>query len=152
MSNYWQVSTRTQVVINCLILLHQNAPKDILSQVLGSQVSPGFLDDAMSYNSLTTLLCCQVKICSFFCKTGQSVRKYLRWDGSSREGRARAPGQTRRGRTKDQSRLYSERKGAEVSWTKKNNQLGLHLKKRNLRLALGAIYKLCNAIRRGGGG
>ena len=38
MSIYWQVSTRTQVVINCLMLLHQSAHKDILSQVLGSQV------------------------------------------------------------------------------------------------------------------
>ena len=55
MSIYWQVSTRTQVVINCLMLLHQSAHKDILSQVLGSQVAPGFLEDVMSYNSLTTL-------------------------------------------------------------------------------------------------
>ena len=41
-----------QVIINCPILLHQSAHK---AQVLGSQVAPGFLDDVMSYNSLTTL-------------------------------------------------------------------------------------------------
>ena len=40
-----------QVVINCLLLLHQSAHKDTLSQV-----APGFLDDVMSYNLLTTPL------------------------------------------------------------------------------------------------
>ena len=38
------------------LLLHQSAPKDTLAQVLGSQVMPGFIDDVMSYNLLTTLI------------------------------------------------------------------------------------------------
>ena len=36
------------------MLLHPSAQEDMLTQVLGSQVTPGFLDDVMSYNSLTT--------------------------------------------------------------------------------------------------
>ena len=55
MSIYLQVQTQTQVVINCLMLLHPSAQQDMLTQVLGSQVMPGFLDDVMSYNSLTTI-------------------------------------------------------------------------------------------------
>ena len=51
MSIYLQVQTQKQVVINCLMLLHDlhpSAQQDMLAQVLGSQVMPGFLDDAMS--------------------------------------------------------------------------------------------------------
>ena len=36
------------------MLLQQSAHKDIISQVLGSQVAPGYADDVMSYNPLTT--------------------------------------------------------------------------------------------------
>ena len=31
------------------MLLHPSAQQDMLTQVLGSQVTPGFLDDVMSY-------------------------------------------------------------------------------------------------------
>ena len=48
-SIYSDKLAQTQVVINCLILLDQSAHKDILSQV-----APGFIDDVVSYNSLTT--------------------------------------------------------------------------------------------------
>ena len=36
------------------MLLHPSAQQDMLTQVLESQVTPGNLDDVMSYNSLTT--------------------------------------------------------------------------------------------------
>ena len=48
------IKTQTQVFINCLMLLHPSAQQDMLTQVLGSQVTPGFLNDVVSYNSLTT--------------------------------------------------------------------------------------------------
>ena len=55
MSIYSDKLAHIQAIINYLILLHQGAHKDTLAQVLGSQVVPGFLDDVMSYKSLTTI-------------------------------------------------------------------------------------------------
>ena len=55
MGIYGQVQTQTQVVINPLMPLHPSAQQDMLTQVLGSQITPDFLDDIMSSNSLTTL-------------------------------------------------------------------------------------------------
>ena len=60
MSIYCGLQTQTQVVINCLMLLHPSAQQDMLTQFLGSQDTPGFLDDVMSYNSLTTKLCAEI--------------------------------------------------------------------------------------------
>ena len=58
--DYSDKLAHVQVVINCLILLHQSAHKDMLAQV-----APGFLDDVMSYKSLTTLLIyftCEIRL------------------------------------------------------------------------------------------
>ena len=38
------------------MLLHPSAQQEQLTKVLGSQVAPGFIDEIMSYNSLTTLV------------------------------------------------------------------------------------------------
>ena len=54
---FGQVSTRTARTQLRLFCCTKSAHhKDTLAQVLGSQVEPDFLDDFMSYNSLTTKL------------------------------------------------------------------------------------------------